>query len=351
MKEEKKGRMTLTLLLSGSVFLVTLVTLGIIGIVLLAADRLGLLSRWMEDASILSFFGIIALISLIGGTLLTVFLGTFPLRSINRMTEGLHRLASGDYKARIVPGKIPGSIRPIREMIDSFNTTAQELEGTEMLRSDFINSFSHEFKTPLVSIRGFARILQRGGLSEAQQQEYLSIIVDESTRLSSMATNVLSLSKVENQSILTDVSSYNLSEQLRRCILVLEDKWTAKGLVVEADFAEYHVRGNEEQLKQVWLNLVDNAVKFSPEGGEIRVDVCRQGAWLCVTVVNHGPAMTEEERRRAFDKFWQGDTSHAAEGTGIGLSVVKKIVELHRGNVDVDSSEEGTVFTVKLPAE
>ena len=144
--------------------------------------------------------------------------------------------------------------------------------------------------------------------------------------------------------------SYNLSEQLRKCILVLESKWTAKGLSVEADFGEYHVRGNEEQLKQVWLNLVDNAVKFSPEGGEIRVDVCRQGVWLCVTVVNHGPAMTEEERRRAFDKFWQGDTSHAAEGTGIGLSVVKKIVELHRGNVDVDSSEEGTVFTVRLPA-
>ena len=221
MKEEKKGRMTLTLLLSGSVFLVTLVTLGIIGIVLLAADKLGLLSRWMEHASILSFFGIIALISLIGGTLLTVFLGTFPLRSINRMTEGLHRLASGDYKARIVPGKILGSIRPIREMIDSFNTTAQELEGTEMLRSDFINNFSHEFKTPIVSIAGFAGLLKQGNLDEQEQKEYLNIIESESRRLAYMATNVLNLTKVKNQTILTDVSVFNLSEQLRTCVLLL----------------------------------------------------------------------------------------------------------------------------------
>ena len=264
MKEEKKGRMTLTLLLSGSVFLVTLVTLGIIGIVLLAADKLGLLSRWMEHASILSFFGIIALISLIGGTLLTVFLGTFPLRSINRMTEGLHRLASGDYKARIVPGKILGSIRPIREMIDSFNTTAQELEGTEMLRSDFINNFSHEFKTPIVSIAGFAGLLKQGNLDEQEQKEYLNIIESESRRLAYMATNVLNLTKVENQTILTDVSVFNLSEQLRTCVLLLEAKWEQKNLEMNLELEEHTISGNQELLRQVWVNLLDNAIKFSP---------------------------------------------------------------------------------------
>ena len=324
--------------------LLTVMAFSVVIYVLGRAGRLGESELSTLQGSLPLMLG--AMLTMALGTVLAGLLVRIPLKSINTLMDGLNSLASGHFEQRVELGES----RMMRELSDSFNTLAQELQNTEMLRSDFINNFSHEFKTPIVSIRGFARILQRGGLTEEQQQEYLSIIVDESTRLSSMATNVLSLSKVENQSILTDVSSYNLSEQLRKCILVLESKWTAKGLSVEADFGEYHVRGNEEQLKQVWLNLVDNAVKFSPEGGEIRVDVCRQGAWLCVTVVNHGPAMTEEERRRAFDKFWQGDTSHAAEGTGIGLSVVKKIVELHRGSVDVDSSEEGTVFTVRLPA-
>lgn len=349
MKEEKKGRMTLTLLLSGSVFLVTLVTLGIIGIVLLAADRLGLLSRWMEAASILSFFGIIALISLIGGTLLTVFLGTFPLRSINRMTEGLHRLASGDYKARIVPGKILGSIRPIREMIDSFNTTAQELEGTEMLRSDFINNFSHEFKTPIVSIAGFAGLLKQGNLDEQEQKEYLNIIESESRRLAYMATNVLNLTKVENQTILTDVSVFNLSEQLRTCVLLLEAKWEQKDLEMNLELEEHTISGNQELLRQVWVNLLDNAIKFSPEGQSVEISAAEEESSVAVSITNTGSYIPQEQQSAIFRKFYQADRSHNTEGNGIGLAVVKRVVELHGGSIRVESNPSFTKFTVTLP--
>ena len=230
MKQKNKGRMTLTLLLSASVFVVTLVTLLIIGLVLLVIEHMGLLAQWMKNASILSFFAIIAVSSLAGGTLLALLLGTFPLRSINQMTAGLHSLASGDYKARILPGKILSSIPPVRDMIDSFNTTAAELEGTEVLRSDFINNFSHEFKTPIVSIAGFASLLKQGNLDPKEQAEYLDIIESESKRLSLMATNVLNLTKVENQAIPTDVATFNVSEQLRTCVLLLERKWESKGL-------------------------------------------------------------------------------------------------------------------------
>lgn len=227
-KQERQSRMALTLTLSGCVFVVTLVTLLIIGATLLIVDRTGQLGKWMEHSSILSFFLIIAAISLVGGTLMALLLGTFPLRPVSEMTQGLHRLASGDYDVRIEPKGIIATIAPLRDMVESFNATASELAGTEMLRSDFINNFSHEFKTPIVSIAGFASLLRQGDLTRAEQLEYLDIIESESKRLADMATNVLNMTKVENQAILTDVSTFNLSEQLRTCVLLLERKWEKK---------------------------------------------------------------------------------------------------------------------------
>ena len=266
MNEPRRGRMTLTLILSGCVFLVILVTVLLIGIALVIADQTGLLGRWMEHASLLRFFLIIAAMSLVCGTLIALFLGSVPLRSMNKMTEGLHRLASGDYKAHIEPKGFLYMIAPVRDMVESFNATAAELEGTEMLRSDFINNFSHEFKTPIVSIAGFAGLLKQGNLSREEQLEYLDIIESESRRLAQMATNVLDMTKVENQTILTDVTTFNLSEQLRTCVLLLERKWETKNLEMNLELEEHMISGNQELLKHVWVNLLDNAIKFSPEG-------------------------------------------------------------------------------------
>ena len=288
-----------------------------------------------------------ALFSLPIGALLTTIFINFPLKPIQCLLTGMKRLANGHFEDRLDPD----DFRPMKEMAHTFNALASELQNTEMLRSDFVNSFSHEFKTPIVSIRGFARLLQRGNLSETQRQEYLKIIVEESTRLSNMATNVLNLTKVENQSILADVTRFNLSEQVRKCVLLLEKKWSPKELSLYAEFDEYMIAADVELLEQVWLNLLDNAIKFSPRGGEIHVDVDRSGDELQVSVVNHGPQIPPEQIGRIYDKFWQGDHSHAMAGNGIGLSVTKRIVELHKGSISVSSAPEETVFTVTLPCE
>ena len=237
----------------------------------------------------------------------------------------------------------------LRSIACSFNTLAAELENTEMLRSDFVNNFSHEFKTPIVSIRGFARLLKRGSLPEAKCEEYLDIIINESTRLAEMASNVLNLTKIENQGILTDVTRFCLSEQLRHTILLFDKKLDAKHLTLTAGFVEHMISGNQELLSQVWINLMDNAVKFANDGGTIDMLIAETDQQILVTIRNTGSGISEEAQKRIFNKFYQGDTSHATQGNGIGLAIVKKIVELHHGKVQVECYDPYTAFCVKLP--
>lgn len=328
------------------VFIILAVTLTLSSTFEIMFARMGLLSGLNTSQQVLSVL-FSALASLpIGAALTTVFIH-FPLRPIQRLMTAMNRLANGHFEERLDPG----DFRPMKEMAHTFNALASELENTEMLRSDFVNSFSHEFKTPIVSIRGFARLLQRGDLTEAQRQEYLNIIVDESTRLSNMATNVLNLTKVEKQSILTAVTRFNLSEQVRKCILLLEKKWGPKEISIDAEFDEYFISADAELLEQVWLNLLDNAVKFSPRGGEIKVGVSRSEDMLLIELTNHGPQIPPEQMGRMYDKFWQGDAARASEGNGIGLSVTKRIVELHKGSISVESTPQATTFAVLLPGE
>lgn len=344
-----------TLVCSLFVFVIMVITLAVFSAGTLIMQYSGL-SEYVDNTSALPFI-FCALASFAIGSSVTPLILRVPLTPVNKLISSMRRLASGHFDERVdLGGTTLG-----RELTDSFNTLASELEHTELLRMDFINSFSHEFKTPIVSIRGFARILQRDEasptLTPEQRRAYLEIIADESDRLANMATNVLHLSKVENQQILTDVAEFNLSEQLRRCILLLEKDWTRKSLDISADFGEFGIHANEELLKQVWLNLLDNAIKFSPEGGLItvrvfaRAELLRARSVLQVDVVNTGRPIPEEDLPRVFDKFWQGDTSHAAAGAGVGLSIVRKIVELHGGSISAASTEDATTFSVRLPVE
>ena len=348
-REERKHRLSLTLLFAGIIFVFMLITMLLVVGAFLLLEGTHVIPAESEFLRTNTFFMLFALVCILAGTVLSASFGRVILRPVNTIINSMNRLAGGDFKTRLSFGGPMGRYPLAKELTESFNKMASELENTELLRSDFVNNFSHEFKTPIVSIAGFAKLLKRGNLKDTEQREYLDIIEDESLRLSAMATNVLNMTKVENQEILTDVAEFNLSEQIRNCVLLLENKWSKKHLELLIDFHEYSVVGNQELLKEVWLNLLDNAIKFSPDGGAVQVEITEAPETVAITIVNMGEEIPDDKQERIFQKFYQADESHATEGSGIGLAIVKRVVDLHGGTVTVDSRKDRTAFTVRLP--
>lgn len=346
----RKRHVSLTLFYFLVVFCIQLMAVLLAGGTAYALVRLGALSAFGVPSGTGTFLLIfMMLLSAVVCIVITLLTRKIPLNPFHRLITSMNRLADGDFQVRLEYGGLVREIPVFNELAGSFNIMAQELQNTEMLRADFINNFSHEFKTPIVSIAGFAKLLRRGNLTEEQKEEYLAIIEEESLHLAEMATNVLELTRIENQRILTDVSTFNLSEQMRSCVLLLEDRWTRKDLSLELEFREYEISANEELLKHVWLNLLDNAIKFSPPTGEIEVGIEEQEGRLVVTVTNFGSEIPLDKQPRIWGKFYQADESHATRGNGIGLAIVKQVVELHHGTAAVDSRDGKTTFTVTLP--
>lgn len=346
-KEERKHRIALTLLLSAFVFFIILFAFLISAAILYVMVETDFIFK--EQPSMWGILLFIGIVSTIIGAAITAVLSKHTLWSVNNVINQMNRLASGDFKARLKHGRFIAVHPTFVEVAESFNKMAEELENTEMLRSDFVNNFSHEFKTPIVSISGFAKLLKKDNLTDEQRKEYLDIIEEESLRLSYMATNVLNLTKLENQAILTDVTQFNLSEQIRNCVLLLESKWEKKKLELYIDFDEYIISANEEMLKQVWINLLENAVKFAPDYGVIEVDIKQEKDKLKISVSNSGSEIAPENIESIFKKFYQADKSRSSEGNGIGLAIVKRVTELHGGEVSAKSENLTTVFTVTLP--
>ena len=338
-------RSLLTIVFAFIVFIILVITMFIVGLIMLLLVR----TQILAETSLENFHHmpliVFAIVSIVIGTLVATLLSSIPLKPVHILIEGMDQLANGDFNSRIQLGNNQLSQR----LEDSFNRMAEELSQTEMLRSDFINNFSHEFKTPIMSIRGFAKLLQKGHLPEEKQAEYLTIIIDEMTRLADLSTNALNLTKIENQTILTDLTTFNVSEQLRNSVLLLEQKWTKKQLTVLPEFDEYYIEANEELLKQVWINLLDNAIKFSPDNQTIRLTIQQTAETYQVTIYNVGPQIESENLKKLFNKYWQADASHSGSGSGIGLSIAKRVVDLHQGQISVDSQPEWTIFTVELP--
>lgn len=351
-QRKRSGRFGLVLMFSIIVFLSLLVNSTVTGLIvhiLVQNEIIMVAQSAVADSGKLFVFN--ALISIPIGALIAFIASEVPMKPMRRLVDSMNRLAEGHFDTRIQTGGIMWKYPAFSQVSESFNTLAEELENTEMLRSDFINNFSHEFKTPIVSITGFAKLLKRGNLTPEQQQEYLRVIEEESMRLSYMATNVLNLTKVENQTILTDVTRFNLSEQIRSCVLLLENKWDKKNLDLHLDFDEYEIYANEELLKQVWINLLDNAIKFAPVGHLVQVCIEDKGDCLVVDVMNTGSEIPKEEQKKIFGKFYQADASHATQGNGVGLAIVKRIVDLHGGFAEVSSKHDVTTFTVTLPKQ
>ncbi len=349
-KQERKHYFMLTALISRVIFCIQLVTILLASTtiyILVQTDIVSITGEARPNIGRMIIF--MMLISSIVGAVVSFISSRIPMKPLNHIIGQINRLASGDFKARLSFGRTLSNHPSFTKLSESFNMMAMELENTEMLRGDFINNFSHEFKTPIVSIAGFAKVLKRGNLTEEQKDEYLSVIEEESLRLSYMATNVLNLTRVENQKILTDISSFNLSEQLRSCILLLVDKWEKKQLDFKIDFSEHMISANEELLKQVWINLIDNAIKFSPDGDVIELSINDDGNSISVYVINFGEEISLENQERIFNKFYQADNSHSSKGNGIGLAIVKRVVDLHKGTVSVKSENNVAMFTVTLP--
>ena len=347
--KEKTSRTSLTIVLSLFVFgiLFSAIALTALGLWLLTIA--GVTVNMEGDLQLGQVILFMSLLSIILGVIISLLGSGIPLRPMNELINKMNRLAAGDFKTRLKFGRMMSSHPVAKELTESFNTMAEELESTELLRSDFINSFSHEFKTPIVSITGLANLLEAGDLTEEQRVQCARAIREESMRLSSMASNVLNLTKVENQAILTDVSRFNLSEQVRSAVLLLEQKWTSKEVDLQLDFEEFMIEANEEMLKQVWINLIDNAVKFVPKQGTVTLEVTDMGEELCIKVGNTGSEIPADKQEKIFHKFYQADESHATKGNGIGLAIVKRIVDLHNGSVSVKSADSITTFVVMLP--
>ena len=281
--------------------------------------------------------------------LLGVVLGRYQIRPIHRVIRAMRKVSQGDFSERL---QEDGCVGEIQELVTSYNHMAEELSGIEMFRTDFINNFSHEFKTPIVSIRGFAKQLEREDLSEEQRREYTRIIVVESERLANMSANVLLLTKLENQQIIANREKYALDEQIRSCILLLEKQWSDKNLDLQLELDPLSYEGDEEMMSHVWVNLISNAIKFSPEGGVLELGCMRVQDFIVVQVRDEGIGMDEITQARVFEKFYQGDTAHATEGNGLGLPLARRIVELCGGKIAVQSAPgQGTTFSVYLPVE
>lgn len=328
------------------VFFILLVSGIVSGAISFAMLRSGIMPP-LEATRFPVVFVFVIIFSLGIGTLMAMIGGTRELKPLRQLIAATREVAAGNFDVKV---NINHGLRDFKILGDNFNEMTRELASIETLRNDFVGNISHEFKTPVVSIRGFAKLLKKGNLTEEQRDEYLDIIISESDRLTNLSSNVLLLSKLESSDQLVRKGAFSLDEQLRRTILLFETQLSAKQIELELNLNTADIVADEELLKHVWINLLSNAIKFSPEGGTISVEVGEACGQVEVSVADCGAGMDEDVRKHLFDKFYQGDPSRATEGNGLGLSLAQKIVELSDGEIAVESAPgKGTRFTITLP--
>lgn len=286
-------------------------------------------------------------LSIILGCIVTSLLSKYLLAPITRLTRSMRQVAQGDFSIRLETGF---ALDEVRELYNNFNTMVSELAATEMLQSDFVSNVSHEFKTPINAIEGYTMLLQDHCALSDEQTEYTEKILFNTRRLSDLVSNILLLSKIDNQNITPQQETFRLDEQIRQAIVYLEPKWTEKDIEIDADLEKASFLGTEKILMHVWVNLIDNAIKFNPAGGSAIIRLKKSEQNILVSVQDTGPGISEKEQKHIFDKFYQADSSHKNEGNGLGLALVKQVIALHHGHIDVENCPEGGCkFTVILP--
>lgn len=268
---------------------------------------------------------------------------TKPIKQLSRATQ---KVAKGDFDVQV---NVEGGTE-VAQLADSFNKMVKELKSNELLKKDFISNVSHEFKTPLATVNGFAKLLKSGNCTTEEAAEYAGIIEHESARLSTLCGNILRLSRIENQKIVTKYTYFRLDEQIRDAILTLEADWSGKNIALDIDLEAVEFYGDEELLQHVWINIVGNAVKFSNDGGKVSVMLTESKKYVSVTVEDNGIGMDDETQKHIFEKFYQGDTSRSTLGNGLGLALVSEIVHLCGGEIKLSSKLGiGSSFMIILP--
>ena len=296
-------------------------------------------------------FGNVLFITLIATAVYGLWKYFNIIRPVNRILETTERIRSGNFSEETpLIHKNEANFNEFDLIIQDLNRMAKELSGIETLRTDFISNVSHELKTPLSSIQNYAVLLQSEDLSKEEIREYSKNITESSRHLSELISNILRLNKLENQELFPDVKEYDLSEQLIQSILRYESVWEEKNIDIDTQIDDgIRIHADESLMEIVWNNLISNAVKFTPENGIIRVSLKRDGKRTTVTVSDNGAGMSEETVSHIFEKFYQGDTSHAAKGNGLGLALVKRILDIHKADINVESAVgKGSTFTVTL---
>jgi len=274
-------------------------------------------------------------------------------RPVSRILNATDQFTQGDFSVRIEPLHGFDSMNEFDAIIENFNKMAEELSGVETLRTDFIANVSHELKTPLAVIQNYATMLQNPELPKEKQVDYAKIITGSTRRLSDLITNILKLNKLENQQLFPEREKYNLGEQLCECLLIYEEAWEKKGLDIDTDIDEdVFIKADQELLTLVWNNLFSNAVKFTETGGKITVSLKEENGYANVTVSDTGCGMTPDVGQHIFEKFYQGDKSRATGGNGLGLALVKRVIDIMSGEISVDSTPgTGSTFLVRLEGE
>lgn len=271
-------------------------------------------------------------------------------RPVKVITDTTENIMKGDFSARVE--SFPGSgMEGFNQIGEAINAMAEELAGTETLRTDFIANVSHEMKTPLTVMQNYGVLLQTPELSEEKRVEYAKGVTDASRRLSEMMTNILKLNRLENQQIYPMQEEYDLGEQICECLLQFENIWEKSDIEIDTDIAEdVKVSADSELLSLVWNNLFSNAFKFTKEGGNVSVSLIASEGYAVVKVKDTGCGMTPEVGAHIFEKFYQGDTSRAVQGNGLGLALVKRVIDIVQGEISVESIVgSGSTFTVKIP--
>ena len=303
----------------------------------------------IADAAKLTF-GNVLLITFLSGTFDYFRRKQMVERPVKQIMAALDQVMQGDFTVRIAPVKEFAGETGFNEIIGCLNKMTAELQGTETLRTDFIANVSHELKTPLAVMGNYATMLQKPGLPEEDRIAYAKAISHSSRRLAALITNILKLNKLENQQIFPQLDEYDLGEQLCENLLQFEEVWEKKNLNIETDIEDdVRIRSDSELLSLVWNNLISNAVKFTPEEGTIGVSLKTEGELVIVSVSDTGCGIKPEVGQHIFEKFYQGDTSHATQGNGLGLALVKRVVDILNGEIGVQSVYgQGSTFTVKF---